>query len=171
MYCKNCGEKLEIKNQRFCQYCGKKVQPRYNASQIKPIGDLNDSISVSPPVYQSIGKKSTVKGRAGSYSKKTLGFGIVSLVILTVTFNIGSTAVLDPILSYIIPLRRVFIGLTIAHVVGIIFGIASRLYYGKAEEMEPLSTILKAGNVIGLIGTIFNAILMIIAIIMAGISI
>ncbi|MFW9900691.1 MAG: hypothetical protein ACFFDY_05320 [Candidatus Thorarchaeota archaeon] len=170
MYCKNCGEKLEIKNQRFCPYCGNKVQITYEASQVDAIGHQNDSMPISPPVYQNIGQKSIMKETPGSYSKKCLGFGIVSLVILTITFNIGSTAVLDPIISYIFPLIRVFIGLTIAHVIGIIFGIVSRIYYRKAEEMEPLSSILKAGKIIGIIGIIFNAILMLIAILMAGIT-
>ena len=170
MYCKNCGEKLEIKNQRFCPYCGNKVQITYEASQMEAIGHRNDSMPISPPVYQNIGQKSIMKGTSGPYSKKCLGFGIVSVVILTITFNIGSTAVLEPIISYIFSLRRIFIGITIAHVIGIMFGIASRIYYGKAEEMEPLSSILKAGKIIGLIGIILNAVLMLIAILMAGIT-
>ena len=169
MYCKNCGQKLEFENQRFCQYCGNIVQKTYRSSQMEIIGDRNDSMPISPPVYQSIGQKSIMKGSASSYSKKSLGFGIVSLVILTITFNIGSTAILDPIFSYIFPLRRLFIGLTIAHVIGIMFGIVSRVFYRKAEEMEPLSTILKVGKILGLIGLIFNAILLIIAILMTGI--
>ncbi|MFX1567022.1 MAG: hypothetical protein ACFFCV_01495 [Promethearchaeota archaeon] len=170
MYCKNCGQKLEFENQRFCQYCGNKVQRAYGPSQLETTGDRNDSIPISPPVYQIIGQKSKMKGSAGSYSKKSLGFGIVSIVILSITFDIGSTAVLDPIFSYIFLLRRVFIGLIIAHVIGIMFGIASRIFYRKAEEMESLSSILKAGKIIGLIGITFNTILLLIATLMAGIT-
>ncbi|MFW9972960.1 MAG: hypothetical protein ACFFDF_22435, partial [Candidatus Odinarchaeota archaeon] len=87
-----------------------------------------------------------------------LGFGIVSLIIGLISFNVGSSFVGFPYPFYF---SRVFIGLAIVHVVGLIFGIASRTSSSTAKATEPESSILKAGNVIGIIGLILNSILLI----------
>ncbi len=166
MYCQNCGEKLEIKNQRFCQNCGNKIQIISETPQLGIEDDQYKITPASPPVYQIIEQKSVKKGSTSSNSKICLGFGIISLVIATFAFNFGTTILMNPVISYYFLMRRVLIGLTIVNILGIIFGIISKLYSEKAKEMEPESSILKAGNIIGFIGIIFNAILVVIAILM-----
>ncbi|MFX1591348.1 MAG: zinc-ribbon domain-containing protein [Promethearchaeota archaeon] len=167
MYCKNCGAKLELENQRFCQNCGSEIKTAIKTTQTRSKIEEYKTTPTSPsfPEYHTLKKE----GGSGPYSKRCLGFGIVSLIIALTTFDIGTTILTE--LFYYIIMRRVFIGLTVAHVVGLIFGIISRVSGGKAKVLEPESSILKAGNVLGVIGIVFNSILMIIAIVMSVIYI
>ncbi|MFX1378863.1 MAG: zinc-ribbon domain-containing protein [Promethearchaeota archaeon] len=157
MFCQNCGEKLEMENQRFCQNCGSEI---INIST-PPTTTFGMDQEVKPtkpipvPQYPS---KFTLAGKVGPYSKRALGFGIVSLIIGVISFNVGTTFIGYPYPFYF---ARIFIGLAIVHVVGIIFGIVSRVSSGKAKALEPESSILKAGIALGIIGLIINSILLI----------
>jgi len=162
MFCQNCGEKLEMENQRFCQNCGSEILEIPEKTHITPWMDQNKTTTSSIPVpqYPTRFKKG---GEPGSYSKRCLGFGIVSLIIGVITFNIGSSFAMY---LYYITAQRVFLGLTIVHVVGIIFGIISIVNSGKAKALEPESSILKAGIALGMIGLVINSILMVVAIVL-----
>ncbi|MFX1280675.1 MAG: zinc-ribbon domain-containing protein [Promethearchaeota archaeon] len=163
MYCKNCGSELEIDNQRFCQNCGREIRSISYSSQLSPIRDPYKPLSTTPPQYQSISHTQIKKENYNPYSKRCLGFGIVCLVIGIISFNIGSSIVLDSSYYYT-PSSRIFMGLTIAHAIGIIFAIFNRISYINAKKLEAESSILKAGNILGILGFIINTILIIIAI-------
>jgi len=158
MYCKKCGSELEIENQRFCQICGTEIRSYRVNSQQGLIRDSNKSLSSPPPHYQDISKRS-----GGPYAKRCLGFGIISLIIAVISFNVGSSIIWDN-LYYSYPRDGVLIGLIIARVIGILFGIINRFSYNRAISVEPESSILKAGNILGILGILFNSILMLIAI-------
>ncbi|MFX1390376.1 MAG: zinc-ribbon domain-containing protein [Promethearchaeota archaeon] len=166
MYCKNCGAELELENQRYCQNCGSEIQYSTSSSQTSSIRDPYKPMSVSPPQYEILETKKPKKDKPGSYTKACLGFGVVGLVIAIISFNIGSTIIMDPYFYYY-SFRRLFIGLIVAHIIGLIFGIISRINYGKAEEREPESSILRAGNITSILGLIFNSILLLIATVLA----
>ena len=158
MYCKKCGSELEIENQRFCQICGTEIRSYRVNSQQSLIRDSNKSLSSPPPHYQDISKRS-----GGPYAKRCLGFGIISLIVAVISFNIGSSIIWDN-LYYPYPRDGVLIGLIIARIIGILFGILNRLSYNRAISVEPESSILKAGNILGILGILFNSVLMLIAI-------
>ncbi|MBY8989629.1 MAG: zinc-ribbon domain-containing protein [Candidatus Lokiarchaeota archaeon] len=158
MYCKKCGSELEIENQRFCQICGTEIRSYHVNSQQSLIRDSNKSSSTPPPHYQDISKRS-----GGPYAKRCLGFGIISLLVAVISFNIGSSIIWDN-LYYSYPRDGVLIGLIIARIIGILFGIFNRLSYNRAISVEPESSILKAGNILGILGILFNSVLMLIAI-------
>jgi len=169
MFCPNCGEKLGIESQNYCQNCGSEIleksqtfQAKSQTLQTKYGLDQERTTSSAIPVTQY---PTNVKreGEPGSYSKICLGFGIVSLVIGVISFNFGSSFVLNSIYLNYIFVRRVFIGLSVVHIVGIIFGIVSKVNGGKAKGLEPESSILKAGSTMGVIGIIINSLLISIA--------
>ncbi len=160
MFCQTCGEKLEMENQRFCQNCGSE---NINISETpKTTFGLDQEITptktIPVPQYPTKFKSG---GLPGPYSKRCLGFGIVALIIGLISFNFGSSF----ISSYYFP-YRIFSGLAIAHIVGIIFGIVSKVNSSKAKALEPESSILKAGTALGVIGLVINSILLVIAIIL-----
>ena len=163
MYCKNCGAELEIENQRFCQNCGREIRKSSNTSHLSPVRDPYKPLSISPPQYQNISYSRIKKESYNPYSNRCLGFGIVCLVIGIISFNIGSSIALDSSYYYI-PSSKIFMGLTIAHAIGIIFAIFNRISYMNAKKLEAESSILKAGNILGILGFIINTILIIIAI-------
>jgi hypothetical protein len=165
MYCKKCGSELEIKNQRFCQTCGTEIRSYRNNSQLDPIRTPNRTLSTPLPHYQNINQSYINKRSHGPYSKRCLGFGIASLAFAVISFNIGTSLILDDMFNYFRQ-DRIFMGLTIAHIIGIIFGIINRLSYNRAISMESESSILKAGNILGILGILLNSILMLIAIFM-----
>jgi hypothetical protein len=165
MYCKKCGSELEIENQRFCQICGTEIRRYHNNSQLGSMRDPNKSSSAPPPQYQDIRQPHINKRSGGPYSKRCLGFGIVSLIVAIISFNIGSSLILDNTYFYIQE-GIVFIGLTIARIIGLIFGVVNRLSYSKAISMETESSILKAGNILGILGISFNSLLILISLFM-----
>lgn len=155
MSCRNCGETLEYLNQKFCQNCGSEIPP--DISQLKHISpSTSEDLKIQVKTQMSIQKQGS-----GPYSKKCLGFGIVSLILAIITFNIGSSLLSGPILFYFIPLLRIFIVFLFLHILGLIFGSLSRKSYNKAKKGEFLNTALKAGNTIGILAFFFNIILLI----------
>jgi hypothetical protein len=165
MLCQNCGAELEMENQRFCQNCGSEILDTHKTSQVttKMDQDKIKTNSIPIPQYSTSIKK---EEQPGSYSKRCLGFGIVSLIIGIITFNIGSTLITTPFPYIYFPMGRIFIGLAIVHIAGIIFGVLSRINSGKAKESEPETTILKAGSGLGIAGLVINSILLVVAIVL-----
>jgi hypothetical protein len=166
MYCQNCGAKLEMENQRFCQNCGSEIVPEIPQKTFDMDKNIPTTKPIPIPQYTATIKKGD---EPGAYSKRCLGFGIVSLVIGVITLNIGSTFITMPFPYFYFGISRIFIGLAIVHVAGIIFGILSRVNSEKARELEPETSILKAGRGLGIAGLIINIILLFAAIVLIAI--
>jgi hypothetical protein len=161
MFCQNCGAELEMENQRFCQNCGSEIidvteppKPTYGVGQVStPTTTPTPTTRIPVPQYPS---KFKTGGIPGKYSKIALGFGIVSLIIGLFSLQFGYS------MGFYMP-SRIYTGLAIARVIGIIFGIVSVVNSGKARGVEPETSILKAGNALGIIGLILNAIFLVVA--------
>jgi hypothetical protein len=157
MSCPNCGAQLEVPNQRFCQDCGKKLQ---ESSKISKLAQN----SLTPPKYeenhqlqQTPVKTPTLRPR----SKKNLGFGIVSLIIAAMTFNVISSMVMPPFLLPVFGRVILFVSFGIINILGIGFGIISSVFNAQTKRVELKNTAMKAGSMLGSIGLILNLILMI----------
>ncbi|MFX0020989.1 MAG: zinc-ribbon domain-containing protein [Candidatus Hermodarchaeota archaeon] len=161
MFCQNCGSKLETQNQRFCQNCGSEIimepelpQPTYRVQQ--PTYGVpqptTPTTRIPVPQYPSKFKPGLEPGK---HSKISLAFGIISLIIALFTLQMGYTL---PI-YYFYGIR---IGLIVARVIGIIFGIVSVVNSNTASAIEPETGILKAGKGLGIAGLVLNSIFLLI---------
>lgn len=163
MFCPNCGKEIEIPNQRFCQNCGSDLSIVSETPQSMP------SPQPAPKVPNSQFMEQKPVKIKGPYSKRSLGFGIASLIIAMTLFNIGSSFIMFPTYGYGFYLISIaFIIFGIMHIVGLIFGIASRINSQQAEKLESINTAMKAGSVLGVIGIILNSILMVAAFVIVG---
>ncbi|MFW9770972.1 MAG: zinc-ribbon domain-containing protein [Candidatus Thorarchaeota archaeon] len=173
MYCPNCGEELRDENQRFCSRCGSKISSSKEIVELEsepkketmPIVQQSKQISseilVSP-------QKTPVKGAVGPYSKKSLADGIISIGITVVAlycsfivFMVARTLTpYLPLFSWNPVTRRTIILtiLAVIYLVGLILANAARSNSKKARSYELENGIQKAGNVLGIIGTIINSI-------------
>jgi len=157
MSCPNCGAKLEIGNQRFCQDCGAKLP------DLPDNFKLTQKYSTPQEAYDihQLQKKPANLPSSRPLSKASLGLGIVSVIIAATTFNLGTSFFIEP---YFFPLsvnHILTISFGILNIVGTVFGIISKIFNIRAKRIESLNTAMKAGNILGVIGTIFNAILMV----------
>ena len=164
MFCQNCGEKMESKEQKFCASCGSEVSDTPGAPQAPPLKVEENKVPSpvkSAPVYES---KPINVGGPGPHSKKTLAFAIVSLVLGGIGFAIGGMyfmRMLNPYYYYypymlLGPISVIVAG--ILNVTGLIFGILSRTNCSKARKTEPVNTLEKVGSVFGIFGIIVNSI-------------
>ena len=170
MFCQNCGEKMESKDQKFCASCGSEVT---GAPQTPPLKAEEDQVSSpvkSVPVYES---KTIKAGGPGPHSKKTLAFAIVSLILGGVGFAFGGIffmRMLNPYSYYYSPYYSFgFIGLIVGgilNVTGLIFGILSRTNCSKARKFEPVNTLEKVGSVFAIFGIIINSIPVVVLLVM-----
>ena len=163
MFCQNCGEKLESKEQKFCAGCGSVITNAQDAPQVPQLKAEEKQVPApvkSAPVYES---KPINVGGPGPHSKKTLAFAIVSLVLGGIGFAIGGVyfmRILNPYSYYYYypfgPISVIIAG--ILNVTGLIFGILSRTNCSKARKIEPVNTLEKVGSVFGIFGIILNSI-------------
>ena len=164
MFCPSCGIKIENLNQRFCKNCG---------SELTEVADGLRKISNPHPALQNLDvqfiQQRPIK-KSGPYSKRTLGFGVASLVIGYMVYQIGAGYLSTSISDYYFPrlIPTVFIILSIFHIVGLIFGIASKINNQQAREMESMNKFIKVGNVLGIIGIVINTILIVISFVIIG---
>ncbi len=165
MSCPNCGAHLEVSNQRFCQDCGNKLQESPKNSELA-------QKSLTPPEYSNkhqLQQKPVKTPISRPLSKRSLGFGIVSLVIATTTFNAGTSMLTPPFLLPPSGRSILIFSLGLLNIVGIGFGIISSVSNKQAKRTEPKNTAMKIGSTLGGIGLAFNSFLMIAAFILAGI--
>jgi len=174
MFCPNCGEKLESQIQKFCPNCGSKLSYTPDAPGLKAAVNQAESTVKSTPIYAS--KTFKVDG-PGPHSKMCFAFALVSIALAIVSFNFGAISFFRTIL----PIRLFpfyiggsggVIGLVIAivlNIVGLIFGITSRVNSSKAGEYEPINTLEKIGSVVSIFGIIINAIPLVIIPIMVAV--
>jgi hypothetical protein len=158
MFCQNCGSQLEAENQRFCQNCGSEIlditEPPKTTFEVQPVSTPTTPTTPIPvPRYPS---KFKPGGEPGKYSKISLAFGIISLIIGVISLQIGTS-----MSGWYYP--RLYTGLAVARVIGIIFGIVSVVNSNKAAGLEPETGILKAGKGLGIAGLIINAIFLVFA--------
>lgn len=118
--------------------------------------------SYHAPSYTSYAKA----GEVDSYSKKALAFGLVSFILMVVSFIIGGVASisryssyydysLDEYVTYANPLFIIAIPVAIGlNVAGLIFGIVGKVQANKASTSSGAE---KAGNIFSILGIIFNA--------------
>lgn len=164
MFCPNCGKKVEIPNQKFCLNCG---------SELPIIPEIMQPISSPQTTQKDVGiqfierKPVIIKG---PYSKRTLGFGIASLVLAVTLFNIGSSLVTFPSYGYTRFISNAFTAFGIIHIVGVVLGILSKINNQQARKLEPENIFIRVGNVLGIIGIIINTILMVISFAFVGIA-
>ncbi len=173
MFCQNCGEKMESKDQKFCASCGSEITDTPVAPQEPPLKPEENKVSSpvkSVPVYES---KPINVGGPGPHSKKTLAFAIVSLVLGGVGFAFGGTffmRLFSPFYYYYSPFYSFgYIGLIVGgilNVTGLIFGILSRTNCSKARKTEPVNTLEKVGSVFGIFGIIVNSIPVVVLLVM-----
>ncbi len=172
MFCQNCGEKMESKEQKFCASCGSEISDTPGAPQAPPLKVEENKVPSpvkSAPVYES---KPINVGGPGPHSKKTLAFAIVSLVLGGIGFAIGGMyfmRMLNPYYYYypymlLGPISVIVAG--ILNVTGLIFGILSRTNCSKARKTEPVNTLEKVGSVFGIFGIIINSIPVVVLLVM-----
>jgi len=175
MFCQNCGEKMESKEQKFCISCRSEISDTPGAPQAPQTPPLKveenkvPSPVKSAPVYES---KTVNVGGPGPHSKKTLAFAIVSLVLGGVGFALVGTYLMrlfNPYPYYLNyypfgPLALIVGG--ILNVTGLIFGILSRTNCSKARKTEPVNTLEKVGSVFGIFGIIINSIPVVVLLVM-----
>ena len=173
MFCQNCGEKMESKEQKFCASCGSEISDTPGAPQAPQTPPLKveenkvPSPVKSAPVYES---KTVNVGGPGPHSKRTLAFAIVSLVLGGVGFALGGTyfmRLFSPFYYSYYPFGPLaFIVGGILNVTGLIFGILSRTNCSKARKVEPVNTLEKVGSVFGIFGIIVNSIPVVVLLVM-----
>ena len=159
MSCPNCGAQLEVPNQRFCQDCGKKLQESSKISKLAQNSLTSPSYKANHQLQQTPVKTPTSR----PLSKRSLGFGIVSLIIAAMTFNVVSSMVMPPFFLPISGRVILFVSFGIINILGIGFGIISSVFNAQAKRIELKNTAMKAGSTLGGIGLISNLILMIVA--------
>lgn len=183
MFCPNCGTELKIPNQKFCVQCGNDLTIISETSQSRTDSTQYLAIPRTKPIPADnyIPIKKQERGIPGLHSKKCLGFALVSIGIGIFAYYFGSYAMSYIFLRSIFPfsyfdyseseIRRVLLILliivTCLHVFGLTLGILSRVESRKAEKLEPINSVEKAGSVFGIFGIITNSIALIVSLIMA----
>ncbi|KKN24754.1 hypothetical protein LCGC14_0891600 [marine sediment metagenome] len=188
MFCPSCGEKLTDPDQAFCSKCGSEIgaplEPPQKTSQSPPVStyipisqQISTKTSQPPPestsvqVYQPKSVKKE-KGGPGPYSIKCLIFALISIGLSISGLVIGSSSMI----SSIMPMMGIAFGFLprlilaiVLNIIGLIFGIISRVNSSKAGELEPVNTVEKIGSILAIFGIIINAIAIALALIIAPI--
>jgi len=173
LFCKNCGEKSESKNQKFCANCGSELSYTPVSPQLRAEENQVSSPVKSVPVYES---KTIKLGGPRPHSKKCFAFAIVSLALAGVGFVFGRTIImrmLNPYPYYYPYYSFGALGLIIAvilNITGLIFGILSRTNCSKARKFEPVNTLEKVGSVFAVFGIVINSIPVVVVLVMLLIS-
>lgn len=182
MFCPNCNADLTEQNQSFCSKCGSEIEAHLETPQLRterPRQVSTNTLQLPPestsvPIYQPNSVKKE-KGESNPYSTKCLNFAILSIVftIIGAVINIGGI-----IFSMISRfgnaqidfgfLPRMMI-ISVLSIIGLIFGITSRVIGKKAGELEPINAVEKFGSVLAIFGIIINAIALVVILILGSI--
>lgn len=150
MFCGNCGKEI-AEDQKYCPHCGNKITRTAEPSKSSDL---------------SVEKEG---GSKKSNSIKCLVFGIIAASCAAVAFFGGGGILFRLIVNYygnyqIIldtpSLLALLIGtitsIYIFHILGVIFGVLARSSSKKAKDTEMENGLRKAGNILALLGLIFN---------------
>ena len=165
MFCPNCNTKLEMPDQRFCQDCGTKLSEFSGKSDLEQTNFTSQETQTIRQAQQRPLKQTSPR----PLSKVSLGLGIVSVIILATTFNLGTSFFIEP---YILPAQvrhTLMIIMGIINAIGLIFGIISKIVNIQAKKSEIQNKAMRVGSILGIIGLILNLLLMIIAFSLVGI--
>ncbi len=169
MYCPNCGEYLRDPNQRFCHSCGSKLSDNSETVQIASEKEQYAHATIKPSEQsytnvQVVKQKPVAKGGVGTHSRKCLGYAITSIAIAGVGLYLAFLLfILSRLWIYAPNITRRIVWWTIiasVHLVGLSFGSSSRTHSKHAKNLEPVNTVEKVGNALGIVGVIINAIAM-----------
>ena len=167
MFCPSCNAKLETPNQQFCQDCGHKLT---DVSQNSELAKTYSPSQETQIIYQAQ-QRPLKQTSPRPLSKASLAFGIVSIIILATTFNLGTSIFIEPYI-FPAPVRHTLMFVFgILNALGFVFGVISKILNIKAKRSEFQNKAIKVGNILGLIGLILNLILMIISFSLVGIII
>jgi hypothetical protein len=164
VYCPNCGVKLTNSNQKFCHNCGAELMDLFEVAERKKeniqVENSQPKEVIQPaPNYQSYNQKQVkISGSPGPYSKRSLGYSIVSLGLLLVGLNLGSAF---RSMSYYLPQNIVvasLIAIVILNGIGLGFGIFGTTNSKKARYNESHNGLEVVGRIFGILGIVFNAI-------------
>ncbi|MFX1273888.1 MAG: zinc ribbon domain-containing protein [Promethearchaeota archaeon] len=163
MFCDKCGTKFIEINQRFCQKCGTVNKTTTTTSQSgSQLTIMNTQSSSQIPKRDSgYQLKSTIPRKIGIHSKRSLAFGITSLISSTFVniYYSGPSPINFSIYMYdFVIVFLIGISLLVSIVFGLVFGILARSNGNKAEKLESTNKMQKMGSVMGLIGIIFVSI-------------
>ena len=203
MFCPNCGNDLVISGQNFCHNCRFEIpeilnhpeQPgppkqrselpkqRLEPPQQRPVKYRYESRLYSKPeedldYYYIKRSKRSKTGKPGPYSKKCLGYSIVSCAIAAVTLFLGYGMIIYrgmySILSYPssyyssnYSVQIISIVIVISRFIGLALGIFAKANSRLAEKHEPINTADKIGSVFSIFGIVLNGIGLVLSIIMA----
>ena len=163
MFCPNCGQELKDPNQRFCQNCGSEIQHTSGVPRSHQTPGYTD--------YPATQQKPVKEGRPGAHSKKCLAFSIPSIGMAVAMLAIAGLLRLFYLLGMPLPLfiMGVIIGIII-NIVGLTFGVFSRINGKEATKSEPENAVETVGSIFAIFGIIGNAILIIVAVIVVAIA-
>jgi len=175
MFCKNCGEKLESQNQKFCVSCGSVVLHTPDAPQLRAEENQVSSTDRSIPVYES--KTIKIEG-PGFYSKMVFAFALLSIVLAVIGLVFEFLKVLRDVIPIYVFLRipgglELWIIALVLHSIGLLLAILSMVFSSKAGKHEVQNTLKKVGSIFGVIGIVQNVIPLVlipISIIVASLS-
>lgn len=172
MFCPNCGEELRDSNQRFCSRCGSKISPSGKNIELEPVPK-----QIITPVVQQLEQQQSqipvapqkvpIKGAVGPYSKKSLAEGIISIGFTVaalycsfIVFMISRAFMFlpSPMVQPVIRRTIILSVVAVIYLVGLLLANGARSNSKKAKNYETENGIQKAGNTLGIIGTIINSI-------------
>ncbi|MFX1275391.1 MAG: zinc ribbon domain-containing protein [Promethearchaeota archaeon] len=158
MFCSNCGVEIKIPNQRYCYNCGTALTIISETPQLRTERTQYRSHTISQkiPGYTYIPVSKPLPDDPYRNSRYCLGFALVSIALVILGIIISG-----PIIIFRLYIVGFIICLAI-NVVGLIFGILSKLKSIKADKMEPDNAVQQVGNVFGIIGIIINVIVIVV---------
>ena len=150
MFCQNCGQKIEKSNQRFCMNCGVKISLTSEAPQY-----TSTTITQRTPVYTSQQKSEEI----GLTSILCLIFALISFCLVIINLIVLLN------FSFYRYGLIMMAAVIVSHFVGLLLGIVSKVNSKLAEDSGAINSFQRVGNTFGVLGIVFNAILLALAII------
>ncbi len=156
---------MKDNSQKFCQLCGTPIESKIS-TDMSPTNNLSQASTINSSSKVIPHYSNQIKSEGlDSHSKKSLIFGIISLIVILIAFNIGAYALANPLMPYtmdteiyylISPIVYISIPLNLGiHITGLIFGIVGKRQINKVISENGVT---KAGNIISLLGIVVNSI-------------
>lgn len=150
MFCNNCGKEID-KDQKYCPHCGNKI-----TRPAKPSETSGFSVEKEEGSKKSNSIKCFVFGIIAASCAAVAFFGGGSVLFRMIVNHYGNYQVILETPSLFILLIGTITSIYIFHILGVIFGVLARSSSKKAKDTEMENGLRKAGNILGLLGLIFN---------------